>query len=163
MTTERWIASGCRWSRVHRRPRYRCLTEPGARGHAFSLPVPVRQPTAEHPDSGVACPRCEYVYERHDGVRTGIDFMFGHAEIARLFLRLGDGRSSGNQRRRLSPAPDDRRQLATRRPRCSPAARSLGGGTTSGDSSEFAWLIAPNQLPRRFSSSGLPSLVCQPG
>ncbi len=83
----------CRWSKAHRRPRYRCVTEPGTRGHAFSLPVPVRQPTEKHPDSGVACPRCEHVYERHEGVRTGIDFTFGHAEIARLFLRLGEGMS----------------------------------------------------------------------
>jgi hypothetical protein len=33
------------------------------------------------------------VYERHEGVRTGIDFTFGHQDIARLFLRLGEGMS----------------------------------------------------------------------
>jgi hypothetical protein len=81
------------WSPAHRRPRYRCVTEPGSRGHGFSLPVPVRQPTEQHPDSGIACPRCEHVYERHEGVKTGRDFVFGHAEIARLFLRLGEGMS----------------------------------------------------------------------
>ena len=83
----------CGWSDAHRRPRYRCVTEPGTRGHAVSLPVPVRQPTERHPDSGAACPRCEHVYERHEGVRTGIDFTFGHQDIARLFLRLGEGMS----------------------------------------------------------------------
>ncbi len=83
----------CSWSDAHRRPRYRCVTEPGTRGHAVSLPVPVRQPTERHPDSGAACPRCEHVYERHEGVRTGIDFTFGHHDIARLFLRLGEGMS----------------------------------------------------------------------
>ncbi len=81
------------WSPAHRRPRYRCVTEPRSRGHAFSLQVPVRQPTERHPDSGQACPRCEHVYERHEGVKTGRDFVFGHAEIARLFLRLGEGMS----------------------------------------------------------------------
>jgi len=81
------------WSPAHRRPRYRCVTEPGSRGHAFSLPVPVRQPTEQHPDSGIACPRCEHVYERHEGVKTGRDFVFGHTEIARLFLRIGEGMS----------------------------------------------------------------------
>lgn len=81
------------WSPAHRRPRYRCVTEPCSRGHVFSLPIPVRQPTEQHPDSGMACPRCEHVYERHEGVRTGRDFVFGHTEIARLFLRLGEGMS----------------------------------------------------------------------
>lgn len=81
------------WSEAHRRPRYRCVTEPRTRGHVFSLPVPVRQPTAFHPDSGVACPRCEHVYERHEGVKTGRDFVFGHVDIARLFLRIGEGMS----------------------------------------------------------------------
>jgi putative zinc ribbon protein len=83
----------CGWSDAHRRPRYRCVTEPRSRGHAFSLAVPVRQPTEHHPDSGVACPRCEHVFERHEGIRTGIDFTFGHQEIARLFVRLGEGMS----------------------------------------------------------------------
>lgn len=83
----------CAWSPAHRRPRYRCVSEPHSRGHAFSLPVPVRQPTEHHPDSGQACPRCEHIYERHEGIKTGRDFVFGHAEIARLFLRLGEGMS----------------------------------------------------------------------
>jgi hypothetical protein len=83
----------CAWSPAHRRPRYRCVTESGSRGHAFSLPVSVRQPTEHHPDSGQACPRCEHVYERHEGVKTGRDLVFGHVEIARLFLRLGEGMS----------------------------------------------------------------------
>ena len=81
------------WSDAHRRPRYRCVTEPGTRGHSFSPPVAVRQPTERHPDSGTACPTCEHVYGRHEGVRTGRDFVFGHAEIARLFLRVGEGMS----------------------------------------------------------------------
>ncbi len=69
------------------------MTEPGTRGHAFSRPVPIRQPTGHHPDSGTACPRCEHVFERHEGARTGIDFTFGHQDIARLFVRLGEGMS----------------------------------------------------------------------
>lgn len=81
------------WSEAHRRPRYRCVTEPQSRGHVFSLPIPVRQPSEHHPDSGASCPRCEHVYERHEGVRTGRDFIFGHTEIARLFLRIGEGMS----------------------------------------------------------------------
>ncbi len=81
------------WSEAHRRPRYRCVTEPQSRGHVFSLPIPVRQPTEQHPDSGATCPRCEHAYERHEGVRTGRDFVFGHVEIARLFLRIGEGMS----------------------------------------------------------------------
>jgi hypothetical protein len=83
----------CRWSDAHRRPRYRCVTPEGTKGHAFSLPVAVRQPTERHPDSGVACPACEHVYGRHEGVGTGRDFVFGHAEIARLLLRVGEGMS----------------------------------------------------------------------
>ena len=74
----------CRWSDAHRRPRYRCVTEPGSRGHAFSLPVPVRQPTRHHPDSGAACPRCEHVFERHEGVRIVI---FGSGELAQSLMR----------------------------------------------------------------------------
>jgi hypothetical protein len=65
----------CRWSRAHRRPRYRCVTEPGTRGHSFSVPVAVRQPTGHHPDAGVACPACEHVYGRHERVQTGRDFV----------------------------------------------------------------------------------------
>jgi hypothetical protein len=83
----------CRWSDAHRRPRYRCVTPAGTKGHAFSLPIPVRTPTERHPDSGSACPNCEHVYGRHEGVRTGRDFVFGHQEIARLFLRVGEGMS----------------------------------------------------------------------
>lgn len=81
------------WSEAHRRPRYRCVTEAKSRGHIFSLPIPVRQPTEHHPDSGAACPRCEHIAERHEGVKTGRDFVFGHTEIARLFLRIGEGMS----------------------------------------------------------------------
>jgi hypothetical protein len=33
------------------------------------------------------------VYGRHEGIRTGRDFVFGHAEIARLCLRVGEGMS----------------------------------------------------------------------
>lgn len=83
----------CRWSDVHRRPRYRCVTPEGRKGHSFSLPVAVRQPTEQHPDSGATCPACEHRYARHEGIRTGRDFVFGHAEIARLFLRVGEGMS----------------------------------------------------------------------
>ena len=83
----------CRWSDAHRRPRYRCVTVPGTRGHSFSVPVAVRQPTERHPDSGRACPTCEHEYGRHEGVRTGRDFVFGHQEIARLLLRVGEGMS----------------------------------------------------------------------
>ena len=83
----------CRWSPLHRRPRYRCVTEPGTRGHAFSVPVAVRQPTERHPDAGAACPACAHVYARHEGVPTGRDFVFGHAEIARLLVRVGEGMS----------------------------------------------------------------------
>jgi hypothetical protein len=81
------------WSDARRRPRYRCVTEPGTRGHSFSPAVAVRQPTERHPDSGTACPTCEHVYGRHEGVKTGRDFVFGHAEIARLLLRVGEGMS----------------------------------------------------------------------
>lgn len=82
-----------RWTDAHRRPRYRCVTVPGTRGHSFSLPMAVRQPTEQHPDSGAACPTCEHAYARHEGVRTGRGFVFGHQEIARLFLRVGEGMS----------------------------------------------------------------------
>ncbi|MGQ0805557.1 MAG: zinc-ribbon domain-containing protein [Actinomycetota bacterium] len=82
-----------RWSPAHRRPRYRCVTEAGTRGHAFSVQVAVRQPTAHHPDAGAACPTCAHRYARHEGVPTGRDFVFGHAEIARLLIRVGEGTS----------------------------------------------------------------------
>jgi hypothetical protein len=83
----------CRWSALHRRPRYRCVTEPGIRGHAFSVPVSVRQPSERHPDAGAACPACEHRYARHEGVSTGRAFVFGHAEVARLLVRVGEGMS----------------------------------------------------------------------
>ena len=57
------------------------------------MPVAVRQPTGHHPDAGAACPACEHVYARHEGVATGRDFVFGHAEIARLLIRVGEGMS----------------------------------------------------------------------
>lgn len=91
----------CAWSPAHRRPRYRCVVAPKTRGHSFSLPIAVRQPTRHHPDSGVACPHCEHIYERHEGVRTGRDFVFGHQEIARLFLRVGEGMSLRDASREL--------------------------------------------------------------
>lgn len=83
----------CTWSDAHRRPRYRCVTEPGSRGHSFSPAIAVRQPTERRPDAGAACPTCEHVYGRHEGVRTGRDFVFGHTEIARLLVRVGEGMS----------------------------------------------------------------------
>jgi hypothetical protein len=83
----------CHWSAAHRRPRYRCVTAEGAKGHSFGLPVAVRQPTEHHPDAGMACPTCEHVYGRHEGVKTGRGFVFGHAEVGRLFLRVGEGMS----------------------------------------------------------------------
>src|SRR3990170_147332 len=91
----------CEWSDVHRRPRYRCLTPEGTRGHSFGLPVAVRQPTEHHPDSGTACPTCEHVYGRHEGVRTGRGFVFVQAEIARLLLRVGEGMSLRGASREL--------------------------------------------------------------
>jgi len=69
------------------------VTAPGTRGHSFSLPVAVRQPTERHPDSGAGCPTCRRRYGRHEGVKTGRGFVFGHGEIARLFLRVGEGMS----------------------------------------------------------------------
>jgi hypothetical protein len=69
------------------------VTVPGTRGHSFSLPVARRQPTEHHPDSGAGCPTCARRYARHEGVPTGRGFVFGHAEIARLFLRVGEGMS----------------------------------------------------------------------
>jgi len=83
----------CGWSEAHRRPRYRCVTEAGTRGHSFSVQVAVRQPTGRHPDAGAACPACEHVYARHEGIPTGRDFVFGHAEVARLLVRVGEGMS----------------------------------------------------------------------
>ncbi len=82
----------CRWSKSHRRPRYRCLGRQ-PHGHVISLAVQVRQPTEEHPDSGAACPHCEHVFDRHEGTKTGRGFIFGHVEIARLLVRVGEGMS----------------------------------------------------------------------
>lgn len=82
-----------RWSDAHRRPRYRCVPGPGTRGHVFTLPIPVRQPTAAHPDAGGACPNCEHLFERHEGIRCGRGFVFGHQEVARLFIHIGEGMS----------------------------------------------------------------------
>ena len=117
----------CRWSDAHRRPRYRCVTVPGTRGHSFSVPVAVRQPTERHPDSGQACPTCEHVYGRHEGVSTGRDFVFGHQEIARLFLRIGEGMS-------LRTASRELRESIFRfchRHRPKPRLRSIRPGETS--------------------------------
>jgi hypothetical protein len=91
----------CGWSSAHRRPRHRCVQVPGTRGHSFTLPVAVRQPTAKHPDSGQTCPHCEHVFERHEGVKTGRHFVFGHQEVARLFLRIGEGMSLRDASREL--------------------------------------------------------------
>jgi hypothetical protein len=77
------------------------VTSEGTQGHAFSVPIAVRQPTERHPDSGEACPTCEHVYARHEGVRTGREFVFGHQEIARLFLRIGEGMSLREASREL--------------------------------------------------------------
>jgi len=117
----------CEWSDAHRRPRYRCVTEAGTRGHSFSVPVAVRQPTARHPDSGAACPACEHVYARHEGVRTGRGFVFGHGEIARLLLRVGEGMSlrAASQGLRESVFRDRRRHRAR------PPFRGIRGGDTS--------------------------------
>ena len=117
----------CRWSDAHRRPRYRCVTVAGTRGHSFSVPVAVRQPTERHPDAGRACPACEHVYGRHEGVRTGRDFVFGHAEIARLFLRIGEGMS-------LRAASRELRESVLRfcqRHRPAAPSRSIRPGETS--------------------------------
>ena len=94
----------CRWSDAHRRPRYRCVTPEGTKGHSFSLPVPVRQPTEHHPGPGAACPTCTRSYARHEGVKTGRGFIFGHEEIARVFLRVGEGMSLREASRELREA-----------------------------------------------------------
>ena len=65
------------------------------------LPVAVRQPTDAHPDTGRACPNCEHVLERHEGVRTGRGFVFGHQEIARLLIKVGEGMSLREASREL--------------------------------------------------------------
>jgi hypothetical protein len=80
------------------------VTAAGTKGHSFGLPVAIRQPTERHPDSGAACPACEHVYGRHEGVRTGRYFVFGHLEIARLFLRIGEGMSLRSASRELREA-----------------------------------------------------------
>lgn len=117
----------CRWSDAHRRPRYRCVTVLGTRGHSFSVPVAVRQPTERHPDSGAACPTCEHTYGRHEGVRTGRDFVFGHAEIARLFLRVGEGMSLREASRELR----DSIFRVCRRHRPTASSASVRAGETS--------------------------------
>ena len=117
----------CEWSDAHRRPRYRCVTVPGTRGHSFSVPVAVRQPTERHPDSGEACPTCEHVYGRHEGVKTGQDFVFGHQEIARLLLRVGEGMSLREASRELRESVF--RVCHRHRPRH--AFRSIRPGETS--------------------------------
>ena len=83
----------CVWSDVHRRPRFRCVTP---RGHEGPLVQPAGggAPADRAPSGlGAACPACEHVYARHEGVRTGRDFVFGQAEIALLLLRIGEGMS----------------------------------------------------------------------
>ena len=50
----------------------------------------MRQPTEDHPDAGAACAHCEHLYERHEGLRTGRNFVFAHQEIARLLMRVGE-------------------------------------------------------------------------
>ena len=117
----------CEWSEAHRRPRYRCVTAPGTRGHSFSVPVAVRQPTECHPDSGQACPTCEHVYGRHEGVKTGRDFVFGHQEIARLFLRIGEGMSLREASRELRESVF----RVCRRHGPKPPFRSIRAGETS--------------------------------
>lgn len=82
-----------RWSDAHRRPRYRCVPAPGTKGHSFTLALAVRQPTDAHPDAGRACPNCDHLFERHEGIRCGRGFVFGHQEIGRLFIKLGEGLS----------------------------------------------------------------------
>lgn len=111
------------WSDAHRRPRYRCVTTEGTKGHSFSVPVAVRQPTERHPDSGVACPACEHVYARHEGVKTGWGFVFGHGEIARLFLRIGEGMSLREASREL--------RVSVFRVRRSHPAKGIRAGATS--------------------------------
>lgn len=81
------------WTDQQHRPRYRCMTPVGSRGHVFSLPVSVRQPTEEHPDSGAACASCEHTYERHEGLKTGHHFVFAHKEIAQLLIGVGELKS----------------------------------------------------------------------
>lgn len=117
----------CRWSPAHRRPRYRCVLTPGTRGHSFTLPVAVRQPTAKHPDSGQSCPHCEHVFERHEGVKTGRHFVFGHQEIARLFLRVGEGMSLRDASRELR----DSVFRVNRRDPAKPAFKRIRPGETS--------------------------------
>jgi hypothetical protein len=67
------------------------------------------------------------VYGRHEGVKTGRDFVFGHQEIARLFLRLGEGMS-------LRAASRELRESVFRvchRHRPTPPFRSIRMGETS--------------------------------
>jgi len=81
------------WSDFHRRPRYRCVTAPGARGHSLQVAVPIRHPTEKHPDSAQECPHCEHELARHEGTKTAADFIYGHVEIADALIRVGTGDS----------------------------------------------------------------------
>jgi hypothetical protein len=67
------------------------------------------------------------VYGRHEGVRTGRDFVFGHAEIARLFLRIGEGMSLRAASRELRESVF----RACQRHRPKPGFESIRPGETS--------------------------------
>jgi len=116
-----------KWSDAHRRPRYRCVVAPKTRGHVLFLPVSVRQPTAKHPDSGQACASCEHVYERHEGPKTGHDFVFAHQEIARLFLRVGEGMSLRDVSREMRSSVF----RVNQRDRSKPRQKTIRSGQTS--------------------------------
>ena len=117
-----------KWSKAYRRPRYRCLGDPTKpRGHVFTLDVSVRQPTQHHPDGLDGCAHCDHAYERHEGIRTGVDFVFGHNEIAKLLIRVGEGMS-------LRDASRDLRSSilrVNRRDRAKPRLKSIRAGATS--------------------------------
>ena len=88
-----------------------------ARGHAR----PLVQPAGAGPPAHRAapryraprCPTCERAYARHEGVTTGRGFVFGHGEIARVLLRVGEGMS-------LREASRDLRESVLRRRRAGP-------------------------------------------
>lgn len=117
-----------KWTKAYRRPRYRCLGDPAfPRGHVFTLDITVRQPTEHHPDGIDGCAHCDHAYERHEGIRTGIDFVFGHNEIAKLLIRVGEGMS-------LRDASRDLRSSilrVNRRDRSKPFQKSIRPGATS--------------------------------
>jgi hypothetical protein len=115
------------WTQLHRRPRYRCVTPPGTRGHAFSLPISVRQPTELHPDSGAACPHCEHEYDRHEGVKTGRWFVFGQQEIASLLMRVGEGFGLRESSKQLREEIERTNQGA----KSKPAFKHINPGETS--------------------------------